>query len=45
MTVVDKMTVHSLVLYSVAICVRYFEFTTGVNVIISHDPHIEQMSR
>ena len=30
MSVVDKMTVHSLVLYGVATCVRSLEFTTGV---------------
>ena len=30
-SVVDKKTVHSLVLYGVAICVRYFEFTTGAH--------------
>ena len=29
LAVVDKMTVHSLVLYGVAICVRTFEFTMG----------------
>ena len=29
LTVVDKMTVHSLVIYGVAICVRSVEFTTG----------------
>ena len=28
-TVVDKMTVHTLVLYGEAKYVRYFEFTTG----------------
>ena len=32
LTVVDKMSVHSLVLYGVAICVDSFEFTTGVYV-------------
>ena len=30
LTVVDKKTVHSLVLYGVAICVRSFQFTMGV---------------
>ena len=28
LTVVDKMNVHSLILYGVAICVRSFEITT-----------------
>ena len=29
LTVVENKTVHSLVLYGVAICARSFEFTTG----------------
>ena len=29
LTVIDKTSVHSLILYGVAICVRSFEFTTG----------------
>ena len=31
MTVVDRMTVHILVIYGMAICVRYFELRVKIN--------------
>ena len=34
--VVDKIIVHILVLYGVAICVRSFEFTTGKRYHVQH---------
>ena len=37
LTVIDKTSVHSMIIYGAAICVRSFEFTTGDNeTIIGH---------
>ena len=43
--VIDKTSVHSLIIYGVAICVRSFEFTTGVykgSALLSEGPLVRR---
>ena len=50
LTVIDKRSVHSMIIYGAAICVRSFEFTTGDNEtiighLLQHTSHRELFSQ